>query len=68
MTHSPLILWSPEELCQVSRNAALLLSMSSESLEFVYSHQEDGRQELACRWSELLAAVTVFVKEHWWGA
>jgi len=32
-----------------------------------YRHQEDGRQELACRWSELLAAVTVFVKEHWWG-
>jgi len=60
-----LIPGSPEELCQVSRNAALLLSMASESLEFFYRHQEDGRQELACTWSELLlAAVAVFVKEQ----
>jgi hypothetical protein len=58
-----LILGRPEELCQVSRNAALLLS--SESLEFVYRHEEDGRQELACTWSELLLAdAAVFVKEH----
>jgi hypothetical protein len=41
--------------------------MSSESLEFVYRHQEDGRQELACTWSELLAVAVVFMKEHWWG-
>jgi hypothetical protein len=42
--------------------------MSSESLEFVYNHQEDGKQELACTWSELLlAVVAVFVKEHWQG-
>jgi hypothetical protein len=42
--------------------------MPSESLEFVYRHKEDGRQELACTWSELLLAVTaVFVKEHWRG-
>jgi hypothetical protein len=39
--------------------------MASESLEFFYRHQEDGRQELACTWSELLlAAVAVFVKEQ----
>jgi hypothetical protein len=42
--------------------------MSAESLEFVYRHQEDGRQELACTWSELLLVVAaVFMKEHWWG-